>query len=231
MIEVARRLGFASLFPWERAAHVEGIWEEYRRFHDDATTALPSLTELRARPGVMWPFVNGRETRWRYATAHDPAADRGRGEVDFYGHPDHRAWIWMRPHQPPAEPPNEAYPFTLRVGAVLEHWGTGSMTQRVPTLHRAVPRAFLEMNGDDAKALGIRHGEMVRLVSRRGSLDIEARIDYRSQPPRGHLFVPWFDEARPVRALLLDAFCPISGQPETSAGAVRVERLASGGAR
>jgi nitrate reductase NapA len=103
------------------------------------------------------------------------------------------------------------------------------MTQRVPTLHRAVPRAFVEMHADDAGRLGIRHGDTVRLVSGRGSLDIEARIDYRSQPPRGQLFVPWFDEALPVRKLLLDAFCPLSGQPDTSGCAVRVERRATSG--
>jgi nitrate reductase (cytochrome) len=229
MVEVARRLGFTERFPWERDDHVEAIWEEYRRFHDDPASALPPMATLRTRPGVMWPFVNGRETRWRFSTEHDPAADRARGAVDFYGHPDHRAWIWLRPEQPPAETPSDAYPFWLRVGEVLEHWGTGSMTQRIPTLHRAVPRAFLEMHADDAKRMGVRSGDTVRVASRRGTLDIEVRVDYRSQPPRGQLFVPWFDETLPVRALLLDAFCPISGQPDTAGCAVRVERLTSGG--
>jgi nitrate reductase NapA len=62
-------------------------------------------------------------------------------------------------------------------------------------------------------------------VSRRGSLEIEARLDYRSQPPRGQLFVPSFDEARPVNRLTLDASCPLSGQPDGSKCAIRVERL------
>ena len=229
MIEVARRLGFSKLFPWERRAHVGQIWEEYRRFHDGPRSALAPLSELRARPGVMWPFVNGRETKWRYNTAHDPAADRGRGAFDFYGHPDGRAWIWLRPYEPPAESPNREYPFWLSTGAVLEHWGAGSMTQRIPTLHRAVPGAYLEINRDDAARLGIQNGETVRLVSRRGSLEIEARIDYRSQPQRGQLFVPSFDEALPVNRLMLDAFCPLSGQPDASKCAVRVERLSARG--
>ena len=225
MIEVARRLGFAEQFPWERSDHVEKIWEEYRRFHDDPKSALAPMSELRARPGVMWPFIDGRETRWRYNTAHDPAGDRKRGAFDFYGHPDHRAWIWLRPHDPPAEPRDRDYPLWLSTGAVLEHWGTGSMTRRIPTLHRAVPHAYLEINGDDAARLGVRNGETVRLVSRRGSLDIEARIDYRSQPPRGHLFAPSFDETVPVERLMLDAFCPLSGQPDSVGCAVRLERL------
>jgi nitrate reductase NapA len=225
MIEVARRLGFSNLFPWEQSRHVEQIWEEYGRFHAEPQSALAPLSELRAQPGVMWPYVDGRETRWRYSTAHDPAADRGRGAVDFYGHPAQRAWIWLRPYEPPAEFPDRAYPFWLMTGAVLEQWGTGSMTQRIPTLHRSMPHAYVEMNREDAKALGIRNRETVRLVSRRGSLEIEARIDYRSQPPRGQLFVPSFDETLPVNRLTLDAYCPLSGQPDSSTCAVRVERL------
>jgi len=229
MIEVARRLGFSRLFPWDRRGHVAQIWEEYRRFHDDARSALPPLTELRARPGVIWPFVDGRETKWRYNTAYDPAADRARGPFDFYGHPDGRAWIWLRPYEPPAEAPTREFPFWLITGAVLEHWGTGTMTQRIPTLHRAAPRAYVEINRDDATRLGIRNGETVRLVSRRGSLAIEARIDYRSQPAPGQLFVPSFDESLPVKRLMLDASCPLSGQPDASKCAVRVERLSQQG--
>ncbi len=225
MIEVARRMGLTHLFPWERDDHVARIWEEYRRFHAGNRSALPSIAELRARPGVIWPFVGGRETKWRYNTAHDPAADRARGEFDFYGHADHRAWIWLRPHESPAESPDRAYPFWLTVGAVLEHSGAGAMTQRIPTLHRSVPRSYLEMNRADANQLGIRNRETVRLVSRRGAIEIEARIDYRSRPARGQLFAPSFDEGVPVRQLMLDAFCPLSGQPDTTICAVRVERL------
>ncbi len=225
MIEVARRLGFTNLFPWEQDRHVEAIWEEYGRFHADPRSALPPLSELRAQPGLLWPYVDGRETRWRYNTAHDPAADRARGDFDFYGHPDHRAWVWLRPYDPPAESPDGEYPFWLGTGAVLEQWGTGSMTQRIPTLHRAVPHAYVEMNREDATQLGIRNRDRVRLVSRRGWLEIEARLDYRSQPSRGQVFVPSFDEGEPVNRLTLDASCPLSGQPDASKCAVRVERL------
>jgi len=225
MIEVGRRLGLSQLFPWDRRAHVDGIWAEYRRFHDDSRSALPPLADLRAQAGIMWPVVDGRETRWRYNTAHDPAADRARGAFHFYGHPDGRAWIWLRPYEPPAESPDREYPFWLTTGDVLEHSGTGSLTQRIPTLHRAVPRAYLEINRDDATRLGIRNRDTVRVVSRRGSIVIEARIDYRSRPPRGQLFVPAFDEGVLVRQLMLDAFCPLSGQPEMNTCAVRVERV------
>jgi nitrate reductase NapA len=230
MIEVARRLGFEKVFPYEAGRHVEQIWEEYGRFHADPPSALPPIAELRAGAGVQWPYVAGRETRWRYNPAYDPAADGARGALDFYGHPDHRAWIWLRPHEPPAESPDREYPFWLTSGAVLEHWGAGSMTQRISALHRALPHAYVELNREDARDLGVRNRETVRLVSRRGAIELEARIDYRSQPPRGQVFVPSFDEARPVNRLTLDACCPLSGQPDTKC-AVRLERLPAGSGR
>jgi nitrate reductase NapA len=222
MIEVARRLGFSHLFPWEQQRHVEQVWREYSRFHEESVTPVPPLAELRGRAGVMWPFAGGRETRWRYNTAHDSAADRSRGDFDFYGHADHRAWIWLRPYEPAAESPDSDYPFWLSTGPVLEHWGRGSMTQRIPTLHRALPHAYVEISRADAGRLGIRNRDTVRLVSRRASLELQARIDYRSQPPPGQLFVPGFDEAAPVNRLALDACCPLSGQSDPKC-AVRVE--------
>jgi nitrate reductase (cytochrome) len=225
LIEVARRLGHERLFPWRRETHVEGIWQEYIRFHDDPKHRMAPLAELRERPGVMWPYVDGRETKWRYNTATDPAADAAYGAYDFYGNPDHRAYIWLRPYEPPPEVPDTEYPFWLNTGRVLEHWHSGSLTRRIPVLHRAVPRAYVELHAEDARQLGIRDGERVRLRSRRGAVELEARIDYRAQPARGQVFVPFFDEDRLINELTLDAYCPVSGQPDYKKCAVRVERL------
>lgn len=224
-IEVARRLGYGSLFPWARDSHVAGIWAEYARFHDSPAHRLAPLSELKSRPGLLWPYTAGEETKWRYNTATDPAADPARGAFDFYGHPDGRAWIWLRPHEPAAETPDADYPFWLGIGRVLEHTGTGTLTRRIPTLHRAVPGSYVEVNGSDASALGIRNGDRIRLVSRRGSLMITARIDHRAQPPRGQVFVPAFDDSLLVNELTLDAHCPISGQPDYGKCAVRLERV------
>ena len=224
MIEVARRLGHANLFPWGAADTESGAWDAVGRLHHDPSDALPSLLAL-GGGGLQWPAPGGTGTRWRFNTAHDPAADRRHGAFDFYGHADHRAWIWLRPHEPPVESPDREYPYWFSAGSVVEHWGTGSMTRRIPSLHRAVPRSYVEINRADARALGIRDGDTVRLTSRRGSVDLEARIDYRGQPPRGRLFAPAFDEGAPINRLTLDAACPISGQPAFGACAVRMERV------
>jgi nitrate reductase NapA len=224
LIEVAKRLGYGKLFPWSYENHIREIWNEYRQFHAGAKHEMAPYEELRAKPGIMWPYVNGKETRWRYNTEHDPAADKAQGKFDFYGKKDHRAWIWLRPYEAPAESPSAEFPFWLNTGRVLEHWHTGSMTRRVPTLHRAVPKSYVEINQSDAKRLGIGNGESVRLVSPRGELVLDANIGGRAEPTPGQVFVPFFDEALLINELTLDAFCPISGQPDYKKCSVRVEK-------
>jgi nitrate reductase NapA len=99
------------------------------------------------------------------------------------------------------------------------------MTRRVPTLHRAVPKAYVEINKGDARRLGIVDGERVKLVSKRGELMIDARVGGRGEPTPGQVFVPFFDEALLINELTLDSFCPISKQPDYKKCAVRVEKL------
>ncbi|RMF63606.1 MAG: periplasmic nitrate reductase subunit alpha, partial [Bacteroidetes bacterium] len=225
LIEVARRMGYGDLFPWPKETHIQDIWNEYRRFHDNPKHRMAPYEELKERPGIQWPYVDGKETKWRYRVGHDPAADPKYGDFDFYGKPDHRAWIWFRPWEPPAEEPDEEYPFWLNTGRVLEHWHTGSMTRRIPVLHRAMPHAYVELNPDDAARLGIRTGDRVRLVSRRGELVLPAAINERGVPTPGQVFVPFFDESMLINELTLDAFCPISKQPDYKKCAVRVEKV------
>ena len=229
VIQVARRLGLAGRFPRALASHVEESWEELRTSRDERD-ALPPIAELRRRPGVVWPVPAGREVKWRYNAAHDPAVDRARGEFDFYGNPDHRAHIRLRADSPTAgESPDAAYPFRLATGAVLEHSGTGSLTRRIPVLRRAMPSAYAELNRGDAARLGVADGDTVRLVSRRGAIECVARIELRSQPPKGTVFVPAFDPDVPVNMLTDDAQSPVSGQAEPGACAVRIERIPGDG--
>ena len=222
MIEVARRMGFEKLFPWTEDTYIQEIWKEYSRFHAGPDHEMASYEELRRQPGVIWPFVKGQETKWRYNAKYDPAVKDG--EFDFYGKPDRRAWIWFRPYEPPPEVPDAGYPFWLNTGRVVEHWHSGSMTRRIPILHQAVPNAYVELHPDDARRLGVRNGERVRLTSRRGSLTLPAQIDGRARPPAGQVFVPFFDEGMLINEITLDAYCPISNQPDYKKCAVKVER-------
>ena len=76
----------------------------------------------------------------------------------------------------------------------------------------------------DARRLGIRSGDRVRLSTRRGTLVLPAEIDGRARPAEGQVFVPFFDEALLINELTLDVYCPISAQPDYKKCAVKVER-------
>ena len=224
IIEVARRMGMGHLFPWDGDWH-EPMYEEYRRFTLGVGKDLASYAELRETRGMIWPVVDGQETRYRYAAGHDPYVEKSEG-VHFYkakGYGE-KAAFWLRPYQPPAEEPDDEYPFWLSTGRILEHWHTGSMTRRVRQLHQAAPRAYVELNRADAAQLSVKEGDLVRLVSRRGEMELPARVDGRGKPPRGSVFVPFFDESKRINELTLDAMDNISKEPDFKKCAVRVEK-------
>ncbi|HMR04762.1 MAG TPA: molybdopterin-dependent oxidoreductase [Polyangiaceae bacterium] len=209
----------------------KALFEEYRKFSRLKHKDLAPYDEYVKARGLRWPVIeqkdgSWKETRWRFAAFDDSYVKKG-SEFEFYHSTtdDGRAQIWFRPYAPPPESPDKTYPFWLCTGRVLEHWHTGTMTGRVPQLRRAMPSAYVEMHRDDALELGIQNGETVRLESRRGSLELAVWIDGRGAPPRGSLFVPFFDEKRIINNLTLDAHCPFSKQPDYKKCAVRVKRL------
>jgi nitrate reductase NapA len=144
--------------------------------------------------------------------------------VQFYGYPDGKARIFALPYEPPAESPDNDFPFWLSTGRVLEHWHSGTMTRRVPELYRAFPEAVCFMHPDDAQEASLRRGDEVKVVSRRGF--VRARVETRSRdrPPRGLAFVPWFDESKLIK-VTLDATDPISLQADFKKCAVRIEKV------
>jgi nitrate reductase NapA len=222
LIEVAHRMGYEKLFPWTMDNHIEEIWKEYSKFHEGKKHAVAPLSELKKRSGIQWPYVEGKETKWRFNAKYDPACEGD--SFDFYGKPNGKAWIWIRPYEPAAESPDNEYPFWLNTGRVLEHWHTGSMTRRVSVLHQAVPEAYVELNKKDAVQLNVRQGDLVKLTTRRGQIVMKASIDQRGQPTPGQIFVPFFDEDYLINDLTLDSFCPISKEPDYKKCAVKVER-------
>jgi nitrate reductase NapA len=206
----------------------KGLFEEYRMFnaapdalpHGKAHALAPFDTYHKAR-GLRWPVVDGKETLWRYREGYDPFVQKGEG-VKFYGKPDGKANIIFAPYEPPAESPDDEYDLWLSTGRVLEHWHSGSMTRRVPELYRAFPSAVVFMNPDDARDRGLRHGDRVKVVTRRGEL--KSRIDTRgrNKPPRGLVFMPWFDEKQLVNKLTLDATDPLSKETDYKKCACKV---------
>ncbi|HYS43763.1 MAG TPA: molybdopterin-dependent oxidoreductase, partial [Geobacteraceae bacterium] len=222
-IDLAKRLGHGDLFPYQNVE--KEMWEEYRQFTVGTGKDLAPYEAYFKTRGLRWPVVNGKETQWRYAEGHDPYVKKGEG-LKFYKNKanDFKAAIWARPYEPPAESPDKVYPFWLSTGRVLEHWHTGTMTGRVPELKRAYPAAVVEMHPDDAKRLGIRNRDKARLTSRRGTIVLPVELNGRGKPIKGNVFVAFFDETKLINELCIDAYDPISKEPEYKKCAVKVER-------
>lgn len=202
----------------------KGLFEEYAQFGRGKGHDLAPFDVYHEVRGLRWPVVAGKETRWRYREGLDPYVKPGTG-FQFYGNPDNRAYIYAFPYEPPAESPDQEYPFWLSTGRVLEHWHSGSMTRRVPELYRAFPNAVVYMHPDDARALQLRRGTEVRVISRRGEIRSRIETRGRNKMPRGLVFVPWFDASQLINKVTLDATDPISFQTDFKKCAVRIVRV------
>ncbi|CAG1018151.1 periplasmic nitrate reductase NapA [Burkholderiaceae bacterium] len=205
----------------------KGLFEEYAQFGRGKAHDLAPFDTYHQTTGLRWPVVNGRETLWRYREGFDPYVTKGEG-VRFYGHPDGKAVLYALPYEPAAEEPDAQFPYWLCTGRVLEHWHSGSMTRRVPELYRAFPNAVAFMHPDDAKKIGARRGEIVELVSRRGSMRTRVETRGRVRPPPGLVYVPWFDASQLINKLTLDATCPISLQTDFKKCAIAMRKIAGG---
>ena len=82
----------------------------------------------------------------------------------------------------PRSCPSDEYPFVLNTGRLLEHWHTGSMTRRSYALDAIQPEAHVYLNPDDAAEMGVADGDFVRVSSRRGTIELRARLSHRDTP-------------------------------------------------
>ena len=202
----------------------KGLFEEYAKFGRGKAHDLADFDVYHKARGLRWPVGDGKDTLWRFREGYDPYVKAGEG-VKFYGHKDGKAVIFALPYQDPPEMPDKEFDLWLCTGRVLEHWHTGTMTRRVAELHRAVPDAQIFMHPDDAKARGFNRGMEVKVVSRRGEMVARIETRGRNKVPKGLIFVPFFDEAKLVNKLTLDATCPISKETDFKKCAVKVVKV------
>jgi nitrate reductase NapA len=224
------------IWEWEHYYDVnvdEKLFEEYRQFTALKHKNLAPYGEYVKARGLRWPVVqqpdgSWRETKFRFVGSDDPFVGEGK-PIDFYHSTtgDGRAQIWFHEYQAPPETPDDEYPLWLSTGRVLEHWHTSSMTHRIPQLHRAMPTAYVEVHPDDAEAMNLRQGEVVLVESRRGETELPVWINGRGAPPKGTIFVPFFDENRLINRVTLNAVDPFSKQPDFKKCAARIRRLSS----
>ncbi|MBK3775944.1 nitrate reductase catalytic subunit NapA [Azospirillum aestuarii] len=199
----------------------KGLFEEYAAFGRGHGHDLAPYDMYHQERGLRWPVVNGKETKWRYREGFDPYVPAGEG-VRFYGNKDGKANIFALPYEPAAESPDKDYPFWLCTGRVVEHWHSGSMTLRVPELRKAFPNAVVFIHPDDAKDLNLRRGQEVRIASRRGEVRVRVETRGRNKPPRGLVFVPFFDHTVLINKVTLDATDPLSKQTDFKKCAVKI---------
>ncbi|SMP32456.1 nitrate reductase catalytic subunit NapA [Shimia sagamensis] len=219
-----RQEGFANDESEHFGFYVQkGLFEEYASFGRGKAHDLADFDVYHKARGLRWPVVDGKETLYRFREGYDSYVKEGEG-VKFYGKPDGRANIIFAPYEPPAESPDEDFNLWLVTGRVLEHWHSGSMTRRVPELHRAYPYAQVFMHPEDAKERGLRRGQEITISTRRGDMQSRVETRGRNKMPRGVVFVPWFDEGQLINKLTLDATCPLSKETDFKKCACKVER-------
>jgi formate dehydrogenase major subunit len=129
---------------------------------------------------------------------------------------------WM----PAKELPDEEFPFVLNTGRLLEHWHTGSMTRRSFALDAIQPSAMVFIGVEDAERMGIADGDFVRVTSRRGSIELAAKLSHRETP--GSCFIPFHFREAAANLLTIDEIDPVGKIPEFKFCAVRLEPLGNG---
>ena len=122
---------------------------------------------------------------------------------------------------PPDETTNDEYPLVLTTGRLLEHWHTGSMTRRTKVLNEIEPTAEVHVSPVKSRNIGVKAGDKVKVITRRGEIDLAVRIDPALQDDL--IFIPFcFNEAS-ANLLTNPALDPYGKIPELKYCAARLE--------
>jgi predicted molibdopterin-dependent oxidoreductase YjgC len=124
-------------------------------------------------------------------------------------------------YKPPAELPDEEYPWLLTTERSLYHFHTGTMTRKVAGLNAMRREESIEVNPTDADKLNIKDGEMVRVISRRGEVRATAKLSQVSPP--GIVCMSFHFAESPTNRITNPALDPVSKIPEFKVAAVRIE--------
>ena len=202
------------------------------------------IQELAIRMGLDWSYTHPRDVfaemrmvmpsltgiSWQRLDEEDavtyPCADEtspGREVIFGEGFPTESGRGRMTPAEvlPPAETPDADYPIVLTTGRLLEHWHTGSMTRRSSVLDAIEPEPEVHMAPETLQGLQVEPGTLVRVVTRRGEIELAARVDPKL--PSGLIFVPFCFYEAPANYLTNPALDPYGKIPELKFSAARIE--------
>ncbi|SCY21474.1 formate dehydrogenase major subunit/formate dehydrogenase alpha subunit [Desulfoluna spongiiphila] len=184
------------------------------------TSAEAIFTELAAVTpsfsGLSYPRIEDEGIPWPCPTADHPGTPRLHVGTFAKGKGTFHAIAWT----PPAEVTDEDYPLALTTGRVLYHYHTGTMTRKSKGLNERSPECFVEMEGSDAKALGLADGTMATVTSRRG--EITARVKVSRRMGKGTVFIPFHFAEAAANRLTNAKLDPVSKIPEFKVCAVRI---------
>ncbi len=190
---------------------VETVFEELRQvcpiYHGMTYEAL-------GLEGIQWPCYEPGDEGDQYLYEESFDTPDGLGAI--------RGVL----HQPPKEVPDDEYTLILTTGRLEEHYNTGTMSTRSPTLIRRTPENFVDIHPADAEARGIEDGDYVKIRSRRGEIVLEANVT--EDIKEGSIWTtPHFSDAR-ANTLTNNVMDPLAKIPEYKAAAAEVERVESG---
>lgn len=207
LVELARRLGHE----WHYDGH-EQIWDELRRL--SPMHAGMSWGRLEQLGGIQWPCYTDDTL--------EPPFLHGRLWADDPGERGRPAPFSVVEHDPPVEALDDEYPLRLTTGRRLDSYNTGVQSGGYRSPNRL--GETIDVSPADAERLGIADGEVVRVTSRRGSVDAPARIDANLRA--GLVFMTFhFPDEVDVNQLTIDATDPKAGTAEFKAAAVRIDRI------
>ena len=202
VIDLSRRLGVPS--PYDTASEV----------FDEIARVTPS-----------WQGVSHARLAERPGGLQYPVPDSTHEGSDFlfadrFPTADGKARMVGVQYLPPAELPDEEYPFFLNTGRQMYHWHTGTMTRRSQALDSRESTATVELNPVDAEALGVEDGEEVEITSRRNAIRIAVRLSERVA--HGQVFIPMHYREAAANLLTNPVLDPSAGIPEFKVCAVRI---------
>ena len=232
---VACEMGFADAFTY---ASAEEVFEEIKQAWNPKTgydIRGASYGRLREAP-LQWPISpDAQETRNPIRYLNNGLSQTLKTEADG-SHPalvfatERGKGVFLaRPYLPPAEMPDEDFPFVLNTGRVQHQWHTLTKTGKIPTLNKLNPGPFVELHPEDAATLSIHDKDLIEIRSRRGQAVLPAVVTERVRP--GGCFAPFhwndlFGENLAINAVTNDAVDAISLQPEFKFSAVSITRVA-----
>ncbi|PWV65842.1 nitrate reductase [Plasticicumulans acidivorans] len=225
--EVARRLGFAELFPYASPAE---IFREHAALSGFENTAWSDGSGSRRDFDISALVGLAGAAYDALAPFHWPRPAIGSGAERFFAAGgfftgDRRARLLAIGARAPAHAPDEDFPLVLNTGRVRDHWHTLTRTAKSARLSAHIPEPYAEIHPRDAARLGIREDALVRVFSRWGEVIVRAKPSREQQP--GSVFVPmhWgapYATRGRVDAVVNPVTDPFSGQPESKHTPVRV---------